>query len=1693
MKKLFLGFCLVLIVALFVFGITRNNSLEYFFEKDGYVIENSGNVKHYFSSNSKFVLASNKINFTNSDNDDVNVSDDTFIHYMDGSVSVFKKSSILDLSNMNTENYIYYNVYSGVVLNKSSNQYKVTYLDGQLTFTEFLVKISSNKYLIVSPNLSIKYGEDIQKVNAGYIELIYSDGNIVSLQNNELNINNISSSIQLILDDNLYIDLGTKKIMYKEKSKINLGEITIDSDDYIDVYEPPKEETSNNSNNNNGSGNGGGTSSVVHQGDFDEVASGIIDAAEIEIEQVVEENAAIKDAKFSVTDFEVYANGVNAEVSVTDEEAILDGPLYIKIIKTSTNEVVYYEQDTSGTSNIKIEVLNLVPDTNYILVLNRNYIKNNITYNKDFVQKTFVTSAIGVDATKSYTTSNTISVDVNRTHYSQVTKASYKFVDITTNEVVKEDNVEFLSADVLKQNLVFDGLDANHEYTLKFYDFVYGNTIINSTNKDFLYSYKTLKLKPTVGKTSFSVDKQNGKFVVYLNNVIDVNSGVTSYRVDVYDASNNKYVISKTSLTNNKIEFDVDGEVLSRNTRYIVYAYLVFNDNEKEYELPIGSETISVSGVSGPVVTFYPSDITWQSISGRIVIKDDNETINSSEKIYVTYQNLSVGAEMITNSYDAYDYENNSVTLPINIINLRAKDSYLFTVKAYVDYHDSEGTGVSNGYTLVDIASFIVYTEEPKKMTVSYTDETSLNENVSFYVVAQLKSADENENTSLEASTMQAIKFKLYSVNYDTSKECIAANGCFEKRYYDRSDLGYDSPYKSYLKEQYYDKTFAITPDLFDITSDQISYGQYYLEINDAYDYTDYKNKLPIVNNEPIIISANKASGSILNKNYPLNIEEVYNGDTDPRLDSTTIIGYKVTPNIASMENINIKKITYHVFDAVTHKEIDSLEVLPNSGELPTTSFTLSNKQTDKFVRGGSYYYNFDIEYVLNEKTYNEKSNDSDIVYPLKQEATYSFYISSRTETTVDINYIYEDIDDAIVDSQLHYYKNDDSDAYQSVVLEKTSGSEKTITLNFANNGTLHAYLNSQLNVNNRRTSINVINYYFSDVVSKFGSVNYYFFDGLNQTTLVLKDLTDAQRASLVGADITLTGDTKSVTFNSRTVTNGEITFMYTSLIPLQGDGEIKADIKLYYDTGYYGINTPNKGSGYALQYPNGSYLKQNNYFAFNINNFSPKDMKFTIQDIYGKTDPFDINYVLNNGHFAMDGEDNIDVKLLDYVSPTCASGDKCSFSFDEIIPSMTVNYVTGEISTVNFRGTITGFNEDIRDKMIVNIRAYNSLDDITNKNPFKSYSFTLEELDSTVVLDNLLPDRTYYFEIDYEVDGKTHGFYFNNNNSNVYNPTAETTDDVGITSAYSKYTYTSAPDYGRNLSLYYNLGITSGYTGIKYQLLDSKGTIVNDITIETDLIKDISSSMNKVVDIFEKIQANKNYKVRIIPYLVTEDGSTIDLKSKDVNFKFYINVPSINVNVLNEDGDSYYDVSVFLRDYANAMGSNKTFTVYLADDNGDRTVIGTGEENSYIKFNNVECDNAVCYIIVEYAYDNLNTGNYSLKTYTYTINTSSLVSTGNIVVESSTSSDTINLAFIQSYRLTSVNNISYSIYNSVTGELAGSNDGFTPNWITGENDYDPIRLQLSSSLDSGYYIIQMQFYEDEEMVANASIDYIKS
>ena len=168
-KKMF--FIIVSVLAMIAvtiyMGINLQKQSQKTFTKGGYILDSNttssanekeadkdkGATKYYFGKDTAYKNSvDTTVEFKDTNGKSVKVPEASFIHYDDDSIGLLKKGVVLNLEDIKNTIPIYYNLYEGTILQYGNGSYVVDNLGKELKFSQFIVRVSDNKYLLVSDN-----------------------------------------------------------------------------------------------------------------------------------------------------------------------------------------------------------------------------------------------------------------------------------------------------------------------------------------------------------------------------------------------------------------------------------------------------------------------------------------------------------------------------------------------------------------------------------------------------------------------------------------------------------------------------------------------------------------------------------------------------------------------------------------------------------------------------------------------------------------------------------------------------------------------------------------------------------------------------------------------------------------------------------------------------------------------------------------------------------------------------------------------------------------------------------------------------------------------------------------------------------------------------------------------------------------------------------------------------------------------------------------------------------------------------------------------------------------------------------------------------------------------------------------------------------------------------------------------------
>lgn len=1764
---IFISLAIVLVGVFTLFSIKINKSRYTDFKDAGYVISTNyasdnnntdiNSEKYYFSENTNYHKNNNSTySFTDSSNEEVSINNDNFIHYNDGSIGVFKISALLNLNNLGDNIIKYYNLNSKNYLVKEGNKYLAKSVSENIEFTNFLLKISNDKYMLVAPSINIHIKDDVRTISNSYVEVQFFDGNITRIENNNFKLQSVASDFYIELGDNVIIDLSNKNVYLNKEQKINLEEITINSDDHVDLdnidnsnfatedekkaqeeLEKKKaaealakakkelEEAQNKIKEDI-------KSNFSSENPINGITNGVVRPSSPDSnDEIIDDTLNSADPSFTISKFNVSANGVVTEIKYEDKSGILVGSPTVSLIDAGSNKVIDAVHLNTGLTSVTYSNETLSQSTNYVLVVNANYTKNNETVNKDFIQKSFVTKSLGVNLVKDYFSTTALNFKIKLNSDCTVKNLTAKLYDsngtLVSNQLVNTESLRNIS-------LSFNNLNPNSTYNLELSDFVYQNMII-SDNFTIKEQYKTLKRSPKIGGTTFSVDKVNSKFVLETNNIEDKDNGITKLRYEIYDmrtlTADNTPVPVKTIETSSlgSVDVNVDGENIERAVPYTFKVFAVFNDNEKEVEIEHGypKEYMQLDGKVHPSVEFKSDNVTFERISGTIKINDLYGTVDYYKPIKVIYTDSHGISNTLT-------FNLATLNIPIDVNGLRANnETYTFNVYGYVDLDD--GYGSTNQL----IGTFNINTNNIK----SFLLETSVNDTSltkTFDITAQLKAINGEDNV-LEANTLSNLTFNLYSGTGTTGQLIKSVS-------YADTNL---NEYESDLKKTYYDKTFNIIPETFGLTSSALrSYENLTVEVTNAYDYTKWPNESPVVNN--VITLKAKVPLEDPDANPKIVTSYIRNKDADKihhddKLNDDTIVGVRALANYDNSSHY-VKYITYYLYDASNpDKYITKSDYLPVNadGSIPEIVFylengTAKNIQDDDFRRGNTYY----ITYVMDVDVNGDGVIDEGVHIPTtgiaasdnliipKQLPDFQTYPSTVVTTSNGAKlmwaYKYTDVDNALENNQIFYKVNGSVYGTNNVSI---SDNFQTFPIDLDYSGDYSLYTMVRLLKANQAEDYELTTQKLDKLLQVPNGINYVLNLGTNRLMLSIADydLYTSFFEKVTNFKVTFSANNKTREFD-----NIEFDYTGTAIIDLSEledfvNENIEVNLYAYYDSGIIGFDTEAKSreayipnfalkqastalmqgdyyvvKGNSLQH---SATAQNSLFSFSLNKTPLQNgyYSFSLKNDTGFNGSYYLD--LDSGGFKFT-ENNENVYFMpSQVAVTKLNSSDNYFTFTGLVPGVSLKkdgkyLIDVGINYAEVTASVSSASNTIQDNKIY-FEVYETDENMIEANSSLVYTkeVNISDLTSPVLLDNLKPNSYYFFKIKANViDNGTASYislYDIDNKTNVINYPISTLSNLTLLD--QSFTFSATSYENKYLTYNYTLENIKNIDHISYTLYkvstSSNGEKVYtpvDSTYNVSISDDvnITNNMSKKISVSPAsgFKSGITYALGLKAYLKKANNTLYELDTTYSTSYYFSQLvaPYFYIQALRDTNKNTLTFKV------NPIDSNYTlvggkYTVGFYDEEGNE--IPNNYKEVYSGGKNFVLDNVdltkKSKIVITYKANLINTNNEDDLAISYkTLNVNGLtgdgIDVGDIYATTNLNDKSkVNLTFSNSVRLADISAIRYSIYKD--GVVVASPSGleaFTPTAnVCGTSTCYAYTLKSIIS-GTGIYFIQIQFID---------------
>ena len=1465
-----------------------------------------------------------------------------------------------------------------------------------------------------------------------------------------------------------------------------------------------------------------------------------------EHEEVVEDpTIAKKIPEFRITEMNLSALKIDAKIEIVDQDGILTSDAEVKIIENQTNKAVLEETAIMGDTQILLSYADLKPDTEYTITAKASYKPEEEEYEKVFLSKIFRTEDIGVTFEKIFATEKSLTFEVTKEQYSKVTSLKMEIID-SAGAPVNYAIVSFSASNT--QEVEFSGLKSNTAYTIKMSEILSEGVIVNDGYSQTSI-VKTLKTKPQIGRLEYEIDKKAAAFHLNVSGVQDLDYGITNYRYEIYDArteiatSEPVLVLAREELSG--VTVNVDEIKVLRGVAYTYMLVLEFNDNEKtvEYSKELG-ENMALGGVEFPSVRFdeETSYVTWEQINGTIIIEDPASAIvsNQYQIVYKNSIDVYVSEEITADTQTG--------NIPININGLRANETYTFQVYATINLQDGNDTAEG-----VYIGSVRIQTKEPNPLVARFdvTDDYSS----AFSLQFQLKD-DEDSKATLEASTLTEMMFTIYKGSSTEGEKEIykkvvdIKEGEYEsslkEEFYDVMAL-INPEFFNAKNTDFYEETYTIE------VSDAVDYTPYknVIPIKDntfSFKLNTYLPELPEDPDDAATINTitnNTAEAFGMERREDLAGSTTVAYGLIPKFNNETKRAKYVVwhPYIYNYET--------EQYEALPH--LDKTTYFNEDGSMPATIFELEDGTTydtlDKDVlrRGNTYHFTYEIFMDLNgdgePETEYPKAVEEGVILrsrdltPLKQSSELEMYPSTSTGNTYTWNYRVKDIDNALETNNLYSYVDGNVNPtsspeiitntpdYQKVtftgltpetniVLKKQERRRKRYNATFETLNTLYFYgaksgldlsYNVELDVNKLVISLN--DYYEKiEQVSSVAAVD------------IIVSPVDPDVAAIKGVKkfvgIPLKRETIEIDF-----------FQIAEFLST----DIKVEMIAYYDSGKAGFDMTSEYV--ALQKVSTNPI--NNYYAYESSLYQNSVITNSIYKYELQTDlevvepddptnllilttpagkvvelPVDINYT-----GVIYEENNIVLKEL--ATKSLASTNNV-VNFDMIIPGISVRNSAGRINisslldSAEINAKLTMVDDITIENNTIYIDLFKTDENGTNAEFVVTHHRQVSDFANPIALEGLEPETNYYVQFYayiynnklqkyekkylYDMDDSVSGYKYN-----FY--TLAKVDVTKVTHTMDEYSYAN-----KKLNISYKLDTIYGFDRIEYVLQKKVGNnYVNtkvSIPNATTFFSDMTLSIDATPGVNKEILYGGEYRIYIKPigHYETDEGR-VEIDLGQVYYDFSIDTsqqPIVGITSGKTATSIYFRVSISDPDF---IIEDSLYDVKLVDEYmniiaeiKDQPISTINKRFTFTNANyNLYTDRTYSFIVTVKLNSNNDGSTFIEKQEKKSIIFGDTLNLGIVTTaRNNTNPLGIDIIFAESYKLTSVTSIQYTITNATTDFYLSKKEDFVVRYDAAKLlYYFTINMEgVNDFVDNDMYTIGMNFYNGTKLIGQTEVTY---
>lgn len=226
-------------VALISFGVWKTTSERPSFAESGYILQGDslGSKQISFTSDTVYTISQlGEITFLDTAGDSAAVTQESFVHFDDGSVMAMCGGVLMDFADL-SDNFINnYYISAKLPIYAADGEYTAETTAGTIAFGENLWKISDEKYLIQSPTLTVSFSDSDVREISGYVQVSISADGIVHILTPDNIWATISESCFIETAGGVQINPVTQLIT-DGTYVMSMAKLSVDADDKIVLTE----------------------------------------------------------------------------------------------------------------------------------------------------------------------------------------------------------------------------------------------------------------------------------------------------------------------------------------------------------------------------------------------------------------------------------------------------------------------------------------------------------------------------------------------------------------------------------------------------------------------------------------------------------------------------------------------------------------------------------------------------------------------------------------------------------------------------------------------------------------------------------------------------------------------------------------------------------------------------------------------------------------------------------------------------------------------------------------------------------------------------------------------------------------------------------------------------------------------------------------------------------------------------------------------------------------------------------------------------------------------------------------------------------------------------------------------------------------------------------------------------------------